>query len=116
MGPPLPLTAKGHYQGDMHSTVEQSSSVGLFVCFLWLHLWQMEVPRLGVKLELQLPAYTTAMPDVNHICAKSVNLHCSWHTRSLTHLVGPEIEPASSWILVGFVTAEPQEEFPIVGF
>ena len=23
-----------------------------------------------------------------------------------------EIEPASSWILVGFVTAEPQREFP----
>ena len=34
-------------------------------CFLGLHLWHMEVPRLGVKLELQLPAYATAtaMPD-----------------------------------------------------
>ena len=33
--------------------------------FLGLHLWHMEVPRLGVQLELQLPAYTTAtaMPD-----------------------------------------------------
>ena len=29
-------------------------------CFLGAHLWHMEVPRLGVKLELQLPAYTTA--------------------------------------------------------
>ena len=30
----------------------------------------MEVPRLGVKLELQLLAYTTAMatPDLIHIC------------------------------------------------
>ena len=28
-------------------------------CFLGLHLWHMEVPRLGVKSELQLPAYTT---------------------------------------------------------
>ena len=35
----------------------------------------MEVPRLGVKLELQLPAYTiaTAMWDPSHIC----DLHCS---------------------------------------
>ena len=24
----------------------------LFICFLSLHLWHMEVPRLGVKLEL----------------------------------------------------------------
>ena len=28
--------------------------------FLGLHLWHMEVPRLGAELELQLPAYTTA--------------------------------------------------------
>ena len=32
----------------------------IFVCFLGLHLWNMEVPRLGVELELQLPDYTTA--------------------------------------------------------
>ena len=37
----------------------------------------MEVPGLGVKSELQLPAYTraTAMPDLSRIC----NLHnSSW--------------------------------------
>ena len=30
----------------------------------------MEVPRLGVERELQLPAYTTAtaMPDLSHVC------------------------------------------------
>jgi len=30
----------------------------------------MEVPRLGIELELQLPAYTTATPtrDLSHIC------------------------------------------------
>ena len=34
-------------------------------CFSGLHLWHMEVPRLVVQSELQLPAYTTAiaMPD-----------------------------------------------------
>ena len=34
----------------------------------------MEVPRLGLELELKLLAYTTAMPDLSHVC----NLHyCS---------------------------------------
>ena len=33
--------------------------------------------------------------------------------RSLTHWTGPGIEPASSWILVKFVTTEPQQELPI---
>ena len=31
-----------------------------FSCFLGLHLWYMDVPRLGVELELQVPAYPTA--------------------------------------------------------
>ena len=31
-----------------------------FFCSLGLHLWHMEVPRLVVQSELQLPAYTTA--------------------------------------------------------
>ena len=39
------------------------------------HLWHMDVPRLGVQLELQLPACatTTATPDLSHIH----NLHQS---------------------------------------
>ena len=42
---------------------------GLFV-FLGPHLWHMEVPRLRVKLELRLLAYTaaTAMPGAKCIC------------------------------------------------
>ena len=37
----------------------------VFCFFLKLHLWHMEVPRLGAELELQLPATAraTAMPD-----------------------------------------------------
>ena len=31
-----------------------------YLVFLEFHLWHMEVPRLGIELELQLPAYTTA--------------------------------------------------------
>ena len=46
-----------------------------FFFFLRWHLWHMEVPRLGVKSELQLPAYTTATAtrDLSHIS----NLCCS---------------------------------------
>ena len=43
--------------------------------FLGPHLKHMEVTGLGVKSELQLPAYTTvtAMPDLSRLC----DLHCS---------------------------------------
>ena len=41
-----------------------------FFFFLGPHLWHMEVSRLGVKSELQMPAYTTAtkMLDLSHVC------------------------------------------------
>ena len=39
-----------------------------FFFFLGLHPQHTEVPRLGVKQELQLPVYTTAMQDPNRIC------------------------------------------------
>ena len=39
-------------------------------CLLGQHLRHMEVPRLGVELELQMPAYTTAtaMQDLSSVC------------------------------------------------
>ena len=58
---------------------------GIFLFFLWPHLQHMEVPWLGVKSELQLQAYTTAIAtlDPSHIC----NLLCSlWQHRILTPL------------------------------
>ena len=39
-----------------------------FFVFLGPHLQHMEVRRLGVKLELQLPSYTTATPVLSPIC------------------------------------------------
>ena len=54
----------------------------------------MEVPRLRVQWELQLLTYTAAHANA----------------RNLTHWVRLGIEPLSSWILVGFVSAEPQRE------
>jgi len=34
------------------------------------------------------------------------------NAKSLTHWVRPGIKPSSSWILVGFVSAAPQQELP----
>ena len=79
-----------------------------FFLFLGPHPWHLEVPRLGVKLELQLPTYATAtaMLDPSHIC----DLHCSLHQCwSLTHCARPGI-------LVGFASAAPQWELPLFFF
>ena len=36
------------------------------------------------------------------------------NARSLTHWMEPGIESASSWILAGFITAEPQQGLPVL--
>ena len=48
-------------------------------CFLGLHLWHMEISRLGVKLELPLPvtATATAIQDLSPVS----NLHHSSRQR-----------------------------------
>ena len=50
-----------------------SFSFFFFFFFLGLHLWQMEVPRLGVESD---PGYATAIatPDLSHVC-DLCNLH-----------------------------------------
>ena len=60
-----------------------------FFCFVFFFLrtssHHMEILRLGVELEPQLPAYATAtaMSDLSHIC----KLHCSsWQRWSLNPL------------------------------
>ena len=65
----------------------------------------MEVPRLRVESELQLPAYATAtaVPDLSHIC----DLH---HSPGQCQILNPvskaKDQTPSSWILVRFVTIE----------
>ena len=46
------------------------SSLDGFFGFFFLHLRHMEVPRLGVKSELELPACTTATmkPVLSYVC------------------------------------------------
>ena len=43
--------------------------------FLGLHLWQMEVPKLGVEAAA---AYTTATPGPSHICNLRYSLQQCW--------------------------------------
>ena len=62
--------------------------------FLGPHLQPMNVPKLGVKSELQLPAYATAT-------ATYITTHSN--AGSLTHWMRPGVESVSSQILVGFV-------------
>ena len=64
----------------------------------------MEVPRRGVKLELH-NSHSNAGSElfVNYTKAHG-------NIRSLTHLVRSGIKPTASWILVGFITAESQQE------
>ena len=66
--------------------------------FLGLHMGHMEVPRLGVKLELHLPAYVSSQPQLCQIQAMSTTYTAACNDRS------PGIKPASSWILVRFLT------------
>ena len=73
----------GHFL-PMNSTILFVTYIHMYIfclfvlsCFVFLgpHPQHMEVPRLGVQPELQLPAYTTvtATPDLSHVC----NLHPS---------------------------------------
>ena len=71
----------------------------------------MEVPRPGVELELQLPAYTRVKSEphppvyTTAIWATSVTYTTVCvNDRSLTHWVRPGIKSSSSWILVRFLT------------
>ena len=104
---PLPVTVESAGLGFISSTLSHPSQcpqlsagfqgpvVGLppdhlffifyFFAFLGLHPQHMEVPRLGVQSELQLPAYApaTATSDLSRVC----DLHHTAHgdARSLTH-------------------------------
>ena len=77
--------------------------------FVGPHLQHMEVPKVGVELELQLLAYTTGIARLN--LSLVCNLHySSGQGRVLNPLRRPESEPTISWMQIEFVTTEPQWE------
>ena len=67
--PPVPTpTPRNQSRGPaLESMVEKEAFIYLLLA---LHLWHMELPRLGVKSELQPPAHTTAIvtQDPSHLC------------------------------------------------
>ena len=66
----------------------------IYFVYLGLHPWHMEVSRLGVELEQQLLAYTTATasPDLSCICDLH---HSSWQCRILNPL-----SEARNWVFM----------------
>ena len=85
-----------------------------FFFFLGLHPQHMEVPRLGVESELQLQAYSTATAILDQSCVCNL-YHNSWQCWILNRL-SQGIRPTFSWILLGFISAEPQRELQICPF
>ena len=66
------------------------------------HPQHIEVPRLGVTSELQLPAYTpvTAMWDRHHFCDLYCSLQQCWILNPLSEARdGPRILMDTSWVL-----------------
>ena len=75
---------KMDYEGKV---IKQSVKSHFYFLLLWLHLWRMEAPRLGVESELQLTAYTTA--TATHDPSRIQDLHCSFRKAgSLIHWGG----------------------------
>ena len=88
-------------------------SITFFFFFFWpfqccIHAIQ-RFPGNGAESERQLLTYTTAtaMQDPSHICDLC---HSSWQCQTFNPLRRPGIKTATSWIQVGSLTAEPQQE------
>ena len=69
----------------MDYSFKEPLRVGTMFCFCFVfllgpHMQHMELPRLGVELELQLPAYTTATAtwDISCICDLCFSLRQHW--------------------------------------
>ena len=78
----------------------------IIIWFLGPNSQHMEVPRLGVELELQLPAYTTATATPDLSLVRNLH-HSSRHHCILNPLSEAMDKPATSWFLVGFVSTVP---------
>ena len=67
--------------------------------------------QAGVKSELQLPASARARAMQDQAMSATYTTAHS-NAGSLTHWAKPGEEPATSWFLVRFVSAVPQQELP----
>uniref|UniRef100_A0A8D1Q5Y1 Uncharacterized protein n=1 Tax=Sus scrofa TaxID=9823 RepID=A0A8D1Q5Y1_PIG len=94
------------YRHKSHSYFYETT---LFLVFLGPYPQHMEVPRLGVESELQLPAYPTgtAMPDLSRICDLH---HSSRQRRILNPLRGARDQSHILMDTSQVLTAEPRWE------
>ena len=79
----------------------------------------MEVPRLGVQWELQLPASTTATATAT--ATRDLSLSVAYpaahgYAGSLTHGARPGIEPTFSWTVVGLLLLSPSRKSGVFHF
>ena len=71
--------------------------------FLWPHLWHMEVPMLGVKLELWLSAYAIARATLDPSC--NCDLCCSlWQCQILNSLSQARGQNCILIVIIGSLT------------
>ena len=83
----------------------------MLICRIWWTIWIL----VFLFFLRATPAAYEGSPAKGWIRAAAACLHHSHsNAGSLTHW--PRIKPASSWILVGFLTTEPQQELPILVF
>ena len=80
-----------------------------FLSFFFFFCFFLGPHRLGVKSELQLPTYATVTAMLDPSCVCDLN-HSSQQCQILNPLSKVRIKPSSSWLLVRFVSAEPQQE------
>ena len=80
----------------------------IFICFLGLQVQHMEIS--GLRSNLSCSCRPPPQPQQRQIRAASATFTTAHgNARSLTHWTRTGMEPASSWTLVRFVTAEPLE-------
>ena len=90
------------------------SNILFFVlfCFLELHPWQCGSSQVRGSNQ-NYSCRPIPQPQQLGIQASSVTYTTAHgNARSPTHWARSGIEPASSWILVGFISIVPQQEFP----
>ena len=86
-----------------------------FFVFIGQHPWHVEVLRLGSNQSCS--CWPTPEPQHRQIWAASLTYTTAHsNVRSPTHWGRPGIEPASSWMLVGFITTEPWRELLVLCF
>ena len=99
------ISAKKNYWSSDHST-----TLFIYLFNLWLHMQHMEVPRLGVELELELGPMP--QPWQHHSWTSSVSYATAYSTaRSSTNWVRPGVEHTSPQ-----GSTEPQQELLFLYF